>query len=78
MPGYSTAEVKTLKKFGKVIKQRRDELGISQEELAERSGLHRTYIGGVEQGRRNLSLINILKLAGSLETEPSEIFTKMT
>ena len=42
--------------FGKFIKQKRNELGLSQEELATRSGLHRTYISDVERGIRNLTL----------------------
>lgn len=77
MPGYSQNDVKVLKKFGAVIKAKRDALGISQEELADRAGLHRTYLGGVEQGRRNLSLLNILKVAKALEVKPKELFANL-
>src|SRR6266853_3328336 len=49
--------------FGKAIRSKRSELGISQEELADRAGLHRTYISDVERGARNLSLESIEKLA---------------
>lgn len=78
MPDYSRTDAKILKKFGAVIKAKRGVLRISQEELADRAGLHRTYIGGVEQGRRNLSLLNILKIAGALEVKPEELFAAMS
>lgn len=74
MPGYSKADIALLKRFGAAVKARREKLALSQEELAERAGLHRTYIGGIEQGRRNLSLLNIVKLAQALGTEPAALF----
>src|SRR5580693_3404921 len=52
--------------FGTTIKSKRSELGISQEELADRAGLHRTYVSDVERGTRNVSLISIEKLAQAL------------
>ncbi len=64
-----------LKRFGNRIRLERERLGISQEELAERSGLHRTYIGGVERGERNLGLLNVLRLALALELPPEALFT---
>ncbi len=54
--------------LGMCIRQRRNELGISQEELAHRAGLHRTYIGDIERGNRNVSLRNLIKLAKALDT----------
>lgn len=74
MPGYSGSDAELLQQFGAGIKVRREKLGFSQEELAERAGLHRTYIGGIEQGRRNLSLLNIVKIAGALNLPPEELF----
>lgn len=53
-------------KFGQAVRTRRSELGISQEELAARAGLHRTYIADVERGKRNVSLINIERIANAL------------
>ena len=55
------------------VRQRRRELGISQEELAERAGLHRTYIGDIERGLRNVSLVNIAKIAVALDTHLSKL-----
>lgn len=59
--------------FGSAVRTRRLELDFSQEDLAERSGLHRTYIGGIERGERNISLINVLRLAKALEVTPSDL-----
>jgi len=55
-----------LARFGRKLRTIRTEKGISQEELAQRSGLHRTYVSSVERGERNISLVNIAKLAGAL------------
>ena len=51
------------------IRQRREQLGLSQEKLAERTTLHWSYIGQVERGQRNLSLHNILRIAHALDTD---------
>lgn len=51
------------KKFGNKVRELRIAQGLSQEILAKKSGLHRTYIGGIERGERNISLINIEKIA---------------
>jgi len=55
------------------VKTHRTELGISQEELATRSGLHRTYIGGIERAERNISLATLEMIAAGLGVEPSEL-----
>lgn len=55
-----------LRSFGSSVRTRRLEQGWSQEELAHRAGLHRTYIGSVERGERNLALSNAYALADAL------------
>ena len=50
-------------RFGRAIRRLREEQRINQEEAAERCGLHRTYYSGIERGVRNLSLVNIEKVA---------------
>lgn len=59
--------------FGRAVRAVRVERGLSQEALAAHSGLHRTYIGGIERGERNLSYANILRLAQALEVPASEL-----
>lgn len=59
--------------LGAAIRDFRGRLGISQEALAELSGLHRTYLGGIERGHRNPSYANILKIADALDVPTSEL-----
>lgn len=59
--------------FGRAVRQLRDERGLSQERLGEKSGLHRNYIGGVERGELNPTLSNIAKLAKGLGLQSSEL-----
>src|SRR5712671_2598958 len=61
--------------FASAVKAWRSRLGISQEELAGRAGLHRTYVSDIERGARNLSLESIEKLARALETSVSSLFS---
>lgn len=75
MPGnYTKKEKQFLSRLGKAIKERRIEEGLSQEKLAELTSLHRTYVGSVERGERNVSALNIKTLAEALDCRPSELF----
>ena len=61
------------REFGRRVQQRRKELGLTQEAAAERMGLHWTYLGQVERGRRNVSLHNIVRIAEGLEMDAGEL-----
>ncbi len=56
------------------MKDRREALGLTQEEFAERAGIHRTYLSDIERGTRNVSLINIERVAQGLSMKISELF----
>ena len=60
---------------GKRVKELRNKIGISQEELADSAQLDRTYITSVECGKRNISIVNIEKLANALNVSLAEFFT---
>lgn len=66
-----------LKSFGDAIRARRTFLGLSQEELAEKAGLHRTYIGMVERAEKNVTIINAVKLALALGIPVSDLFREI-
>lgn len=65
---------KTLKNFGTRVRKLREGLGYSQEKFAEKVQLHRTYIGMVERGEKNIALINITKIAKGLNVSVNELF----
>jgi len=59
--------------FGINLRRHREELRLSQEDLAEKAGLHRTYIGSVERGERNVSIDNMERLAASVSRRIAEL-----
>ena len=61
------------KRFGNRLRQLRKQKDLSQEQLAEKANLHRTYISDIERGARNVSLQNIEKLAKALQTSPNKL-----
>jgi transcriptional regulator with XRE-family HTH domain len=60
--------------LGRTVRRLRVERDMSQEELAERSGLHRNYIGGIERGERNVGVKALFSLARGLEVSTAELF----
>jgi transcriptional regulator with XRE-family HTH domain len=64
-------------RFGRAIRRIRAEQRINQEEAAERCGLHRTYYSGVERGVRNVSLVNVEKIAKGLKTSLQDVFRRV-
>lgn len=63
-------------RFGRAIRRIREEQGINQEEAAERCGLHRTYYSGIERGVRNVSIVNVEKVARGLKTSLPDLFRR--
>lgn len=61
-------------KFGKKVREERMRLGLSQEELASRASVHRTYIGMIERAEKNITLENIEKIAKALKIRIADFF----
>jgi transcriptional regulator with XRE-family HTH domain len=72
---YTDEEIIDLKQLGSNIRRLRTMKDFSQEGFADAVGLHRTYMGGVERGERNISILNLLKIIRKLEVSPAEIFS---
>lgn len=62
-----------LAELGARVRARRHELGLTQEQVAERSGLHWTYVGQVERGQRNLTVASLLRLAAGLGVDAGDL-----
>lgn len=67
---------KDLIRFGKRVRTLRERIGLSQEQLADKAGIHRTYVGGVERGERNLGLKNVFRIAKALGVTVAELFSE--
>jgi transcriptional regulator with XRE-family HTH domain len=63
------------KRFGSKVRELRQSKDLSQEELAFKAGVHRTYLGGIERGERNPALKNIVSIARALDVPISELFS---
>ena len=66
-----------LKRFGQRVRELRSKQGLSQEAFAERCGLDRTYVGGIERGERNLALRNINSIAKALGMSLAELMRSL-
>jgi transcriptional regulator with XRE-family HTH domain len=64
-----------LQKFGERVREERQKLNLSQEELGSRAGVHRTYIGMIERAEKNITLENIEKISKALKISISKLFT---
>jgi DNA-binding XRE family transcriptional regulator len=70
---WPTMKTDSLDSFGKSVRKLRETQGLSQEQLAELADLHRTYVGAIERGERNVSLRNIVKLSRALRVTPAQL-----
>jgi len=64
----------TMARFGARLRRLRKAIKLSQEKVALKAGIDRSYYGGIERGEHNVSLINIERIAGALEVETAELF----
>ena len=71
--GRQHSAQKILQQFAATVRRRRHELDLTQEELAERAEFHVNFIGGIEGGKRNPSLVSIVQLARALELSPRDL-----
>ncbi|HEY9778295.1 MAG TPA: helix-turn-helix transcriptional regulator [Planktothrix sp.] len=71
-----TLEDQIILALSMVLRERREGLSLSQSELARLSGLHRSYIGDLERGSRNISVRNLTRLAEAMDMQPSKLMTQ--
>jgi ribosome-binding protein aMBF1 (putative translation factor) len=71
----NTDDRRFLEQVGDRIRERRLAAGLTQAQLAEKCGLHRTFIGSVERGERNLALLSLRRIAAALRSAPAELLT---
>jgi transcriptional regulator with XRE-family HTH domain len=62
--------------FGAAVRARRKAIGLSQEALADLAEIDRSHMGKIERGERNVSLMNIIRIARAVGTQPSELFNE--
>jgi transcriptional regulator with XRE-family HTH domain len=67
------AQRSLLHEFGSRVRTLREKVGYSQEDLAIECGLHRTYVGSIERGERNVALRNIVRIADALGADPAQL-----
>lgn len=77
MTGTPKLNCQGVLRFGFVVKTLLEKLSLTQEDLAEKAGIHRTYLGDIERGSQNVALINIERLAQSLSVSLHELFKRV-
>ncbi len=75
-PSPQHSNTKSLNALGKAIREHRKSQGVSQEALALKANLDRSYVGGVERGEHNITTINLIRLAAALNIRASELLYK--
>ena len=70
-------KIELLNKFGEKVREERLKRGLSQEELAGKAGVHRTYIGMIERGEKNITLTNIKKVANALDMKIDQLLINL-
>jgi transcriptional regulator with XRE-family HTH domain len=75
-PSPKHAGEQVLMDLGLAIRNARSSAGISQEALAEDAGLDRSYMGGIERGEHNITIMNVFKVSKALGLKPSELFLR--
>ena len=70
----SSEGAKELRQLGLALRCKREGLDVSQEDFAELADLHRTYVGQLERGEKNVSFVNILRVAKAFKIRPSTLF----
>jgi transcriptional regulator with XRE-family HTH domain len=75
--GVSAKPLPVARVFGERVRARRKALGWSLEQLGEHAGMHWTYVGSVERGERNISLLNIVRIAAALEVDAGELMQSL-
>ncbi len=66
-----------LNKFGKEVRRLRKEKGLSQQQLADRAGLHRTYIGMIERAEKNITLLSVERITIALNVKIKDLFCEI-
>lgn len=74
----TTPEAAALRAFGAKLRAVRHEKGLTQEAMAKQAGLHWTYIGQIERGRRNVGVLNAIRLADALGVNPAVLMEGLT
>lgn len=75
-PSNTYSGSKILIALGLAVRQSRSEMGLSQEALAADANMDRSYVGGIERGEHNITVMNVIKLADALKTKPSLLLEK--